>query len=100
MLTSFKFSEEWKIRKFAIEDVKTYRQIIWGGGIDKEERRENNIKKRIIKGRASSPNIVRMIRYRRLRWARHVARTEEIKSAFKILTDKPTVKGPLGRPIR
>ena len=37
-----------------------------------------------------SPNIVRVIKSRRLRWAGHVARMEEGRSAFKILTDKPT----------
>ena len=33
-----------------------------------------------------SPNIVRVIKYRRLRWACHIARMEEGRSAFKILT--------------
>ena len=32
-----------------------------------------------------------------MRWAGHVARMEEGRSAFKILTDKPTRKRPLGR---
>ena len=35
---------------------------------------------------------------RRLRWAGHVARMEEGRTAFKILTGKPTGKRPLGRP--
>ena len=47
-----------------------------------------------------SPNIVRVIKSRRLRWAGHVARMEEGRSAFKILTGKPTGKRPLGRPRR
>ena len=47
-----------------------------------------------------SPNIVRVIKSRRLRWTGHVARTEEGRSAFKILTGKPTGKRPLGRPRR
>ena len=47
-----------------------------------------------------SPNIVRMIQSRRLRWAGHVARMEEGRSAFKILTDTPIGKRPLGRPRR
>ena len=46
------------------------------------------------------PNIVRVIKSSRLRWAGHVARMEEGKSAFKILTSKPTGKRPLGRPRR
>ena len=40
-----------------------------------------------------------MIKSRRLRWAGHVARMEE-RSAFKILTGKPTGKIPLGRSRR
>ena len=47
-----------------------------------------------------SPNIVKMIKSRRLRWTGHVARMEEGRSAFKILTGKPTGKRPLGRPRR
>ena len=46
------------------------------------------------------PNILRVIKSRRLRWAGHVATMEEGRSAFKILTDKPTGKRPLGRPRR
>ena len=41
-----------------------------------------------------------MIKSRRLRWAGHVARMEEGRSSFKILTGKPTGKRPLGRPRR
>jgi hypothetical protein len=44
-----------------------------------------------------SPNIVRVIKYRRLRWVGHVARQDEGSSAFKSLTGTPAVKGPLGR---
>ena len=47
-----------------------------------------------------SPNIVRVIKSRRLRWAGHVARMEEDRNAFKILTGKPTGKIPLGKPRR
>jgi hypothetical protein len=43
-----------------------------------------------------SPNIVRVIKSRRLRWARHVDRMEEGWSAFKILTGRPTGKRLLG----
>ena len=44
--------------------------------------------------------IVRVIKSRRLRWAGHVARMEEGRSAFKILAGKPTRKRPLGGPRR
>ena len=44
-----------------------------------------------------SPNIVRVIESRRLRWAGHLATVEETRSAFKIIIGKPTGKKPLGR---
>ena len=47
-----------------------------------------------------SPNTVMVITTRRLRWTGHVARMEEGRSAFKILTGKPTGKRPLGRSRR
>ena len=39
-----------------------------------------------------SPNTVRVIKSRRLRWAGHVARMEEGRSAIKILTGTPAGK--------
>ena len=45
-----------------------------------------------------SPNIVRVIKSRRLRWAGHVARMEEGRSAFKMLTGTPADNIPLGSP--
>ena len=47
-----------------------------------------------------SPNIVRVIKSIRLRWAGHVARMEESRGAFKMLAGKPTGMRPLGRPRR
>ena len=41
-----------------------------------------------------------MNKSRRLGWAGHIARMEEGRSPFKILTGKPTGKTPLGRPRR
>ena len=37
-----------------------------------------------------SLNILRVIKSRRLRWAGHVVKTEEGRSAFKIFTGKPS----------
>ena len=47
-----------------------------------------------------SPNIVRVTKSRSLRWEGHVSKMEEGRSAFKILTGKPTGKRPLRRPRR
>ena len=47
-----------------------------------------------------SSNIVRVIKSRRFRWAGHVARLEEGRSVFKILTGTPAGNWPLGRSRR
>jgi hypothetical protein len=47
-----------------------------------------------------SPNIIRMIKPRRMRWAGHVARMGETRNAYRILVGKPEGKRPLGRPRR
>ena len=46
------------------------------------------------------PNTFRMIKSIRLRWTSHVARMEEGRTSFKIVTGTPTGKRPLGRPKR
>ena len=48
----------------------------------------------------SSPNIVRAIKSRRMRWAEHVARMEEGRGVHKVLVGKPEGMRPLGRPRR
>jgi hypothetical protein len=48
----------------------------------------------------SSPDIIRQIKSRRMRWAGHVARIEEERKLCKVLVGKPEGKGPLGRPRR
>jgi hypothetical protein len=40
----------------------------------------------------SSPNIIRMIKSRRMRWAGHVARMEETRNECRILMGKPEGK--------
>ena len=47
-----------------------------------------------------SPNIVRVIKSRRLIWASHVSRMEEGRSAFEFLTGTPVGRRPCGRPRR
>jgi hypothetical protein len=45
-----------------------------------------------------SPNIIRQIRSRRIRWAGHVACVGEERNVYKVLMTKPEGKRPLGRP--
>jgi hypothetical protein len=48
----------------------------------------------------SSPNIIRVITSRRLRWAGHLARMGERRDAYRALVGKPAGRRPLGRPRR
>jgi hypothetical protein len=46
----------------------------------------------------SSPNIIRQIKSRRMRWVGHVACMGEERNVYKVLVGNPEGKRPLGRP--
>jgi hypothetical protein len=46
----------------------------------------------------SSPNIIRHMKRRRMRWAGHMARMGEERKVYRVLVGKPKGKRPLGRP--
>jgi hypothetical protein len=48
----------------------------------------------------SSPNIVRVIKSRRMRWAGHAAHMGEGRGVYRVLVGRPEVKRPVGRPRR
>jgi hypothetical protein len=48
----------------------------------------------------SSPNIIRVIKSRRLRWAGHVACMGERRGAYRALVGKPEGRRPLEKPTR
>jgi hypothetical protein len=48
----------------------------------------------------SLPNIVRVVKLRRMRWAGHVERMGEVRGVHRVLVGKPEGKRPLGRPRR
>jgi hypothetical protein len=45
----------------------------------------------------SSPNIVRVIKSRRMRWVGHVAHLGEGRAVYRVLTGRPEGRRPLGR---
>jgi hypothetical protein len=47
-----------------------------------------------------SPDIIRQVKSRRMRWAGHVARMGEERKVYKVLVGKPEGNRPLGRPRR
>ena len=48
----------------------------------------------------SLPNIVRVVKSRRMRWAGHVARMGKGRGVHRVLVGKPEGKSPLGRSRR
>jgi hypothetical protein len=48
----------------------------------------------------SLPNIARVVKSRRMRWAAHVARMGEDRGVYRVLVGKPEGKSPLGGPKR
>jgi hypothetical protein len=97
--------------------------IILGGVTLREERRLRVFGKRVLRGifgpqrdqvtggwrklhneeltdLYSLPNIVRVVKSRRMRWVGHVARVGEERGVHRVLVGKPEGKRPLGRPRR
>jgi hypothetical protein len=124
LLTSRLLSKNLKIRiyRIIILPVVLYGCEIWSLTL-KEERRlrvfENRVLRSIfgpkwdevtgewrklhneeLNGLYSLPNIVRVIKSRRLRWAGHVARMGDVRGVYRVLVGKPEGKRPLGRPRR
>jgi hypothetical protein len=48
----------------------------------------------------SSPNIVRVIKSRWMKWAGHMARVGDVRGVYRVLVGRPKGKRPLGRPRR
>jgi hypothetical protein len=48
----------------------------------------------------SSPDIIRQVKSRRMRWAGHMARMGEERKVYKVLVGKPEGKRPFGKPRR
>jgi hypothetical protein len=46
----------------------------------------------------SSPNIIRIIKSRRMRWAGRLARMGDKRNAYRLMVRKPEGRRPLGRP--
>jgi hypothetical protein len=45
----------------------------------------------------SSPSIIRIMKSRRMRWERHIARMGEKRNTFRLLVEKPERRRPPGR---
>jgi hypothetical protein len=66
-------------------------------GVTREWRRLHNEE---LNDLYSSPNIIRVIKSRRKRWAGHVASMGEGRGAYRVSVGRPEGRRPLGRPRR
>jgi len=74
--------------------------LIFGPGRDEVMREWRRLHNEKLNDLYSSPNIVRVIKSRRMRWAGHVARMGEKRGLYRVLVGKPEGKRSLGRPRR
>jgi len=58
------------------------------------------LRNEVLRDLYSLPNTVRVVKSRKMRWARHVTRMGEGRGVHRVLVGKPEGKRPLGRPRR
>jgi hypothetical protein len=92
---SLNLREELRLRVF---EKKVLRRIFW------PKREEDGLLIKLHNGELhslySSPNIVRVIKSRRIRWVGHLTRIRERIGVYRALVGSPEGKRPLGRPRR
>ena len=86
----------WEGRKLRLCENMVLRRIFgpWRDVVTGERRRLHNEE---LNDLYSSPNIARLIKSRRMRWAGHVARMGEERGVYRVLVGKPEGRRPLGR---
>ena len=93
---SLTLREEHRLRVF---ENKVIRKIFGAkrDGITREWRKLHNSE---LYALYSSPNFIRDLKSRRLRWAGHAAHMGQSRNTYRVLVGKPEGKRPLGRPRR
>ena len=88
----------WEERKLRVFENRLLR--IFGPKRDKVTREWKKLHNEERSDLYSLPNIVWVVKSRRMRWARHVVRMGEGRGVQRVLVGKPEGKRPLGRPRR
>jgi hypothetical protein len=86
-------------RRLRVSENRVLRRI-FGPKRDEVTREWRKLHSEKLNDLYSSPNIFRVIKSRRMRWAEHVACMGERKGVYRVLLGKPERKRPHGRPKR
>jgi hypothetical protein len=70
---------------------------IFGPKKDEVTRRWRKLHNEEVPNLNSLPSIIRMMKSKRMRWARHEAAIEVMRNSYRLLMEKPEGKGLLGR---
>jgi len=86
-------------RRLRVSEKRVLRKV-FGSKKDEVTGEWRKLHNQELNGLYSLPNIVRVVKSRRMRWAGHVARMGEDRVVQRVLVGKPEGKSPLGRPGR
>ncbi|KAJ4431085.1 hypothetical protein ANN_19680, partial [Periplaneta americana] len=95
MLSQLNIGEEQRLRVPVFENKVLTK--IFGAKRDEVTGEWRKLHNEELQALYSSLDIIRNIKSRRLRWAGHVARSDESRNAYRVLVGKPERKRPLGR---
>ena len=88
-----------KERRLSVFETRVLRRV-FGPKRDEVTGEWRKLRNEELSDRYSLPNIVRVVKSRRMRWAGHVARMGEGRGVHRVLVGKPEGKRPLGKPRR
>jgi hypothetical protein len=91
---SLTIREEHRLREF---ENRVLRRILGPKG-DEETGKWRKLHNGELHNLYSSPDIIREIKSRRMRWVGHVARMGDGRNVYRVLVGKSVGKRPLGRP--
>jgi hypothetical protein len=86
----------------ALRGAVLFEPFTWSTGPNRDEvtREKRKLRNEELNDLYSSPDTIRVIESRRMRWSRHVADLGERRVAYRVLVGKPEGKILLGRPRR
>ena len=87
----------WEERKLRVFENMVLKRI-YGPRRDEVTREWRRLHNEELNDLYCSPNIVRVIKSRRMRWAGYVARMGEERGLYRVLVGKPEGRRPMGRP--